>query len=116
MQKSKYIYTSFVILGISILGFWSINRLYQILVAVDSIERVEISNTKAELKIQRLSTPRAGDIYLIAEANDSFSFFQIGNVDSTYEVPIIKGAYEISDSFLLESTIEGFGHSVSQSF
>jgi len=40
------------------------------------------------------------------EAVDSFSFFQIGNVDSTDLIPIIKGAYTLKDSFLLISEVE----------
>jgi len=58
------------------------------------------------LMIQRLSVPRAGDIYLIQEPNDSFSFFQIGNVDSTDLIPIIKGAYLVKDAFLNERTVK----------
>lgn len=49
------------------------------------------------LMIQRLSVQRAGDIYLIQEPNDSFSFFQIGNVDSTDLIPIIKPFIRLGD-------------------
>lgn len=115
--KSKNIYAALILLGITLLALWGINRAYIYLHAIDAIEQVEVdkdgnvkgdskANIEEELFIQRLSNPRAGDIYLIKEGLDSFSFFQIGNVDSTDLIPIFKGAYDLKDSVLLASEVE----------
>ncbi len=114
MKKSKYILSSLIVIGTLLLTIWGINRMYQMLVSVNAIDSIEVDSrveskeeyTETELKMQRLSNPRAGDIYLIKEPNDSFSFFQIGNVEEIEEVPIFKGAYLIADSFLLETTVQ----------
>ena len=116
-MKSKKIFIGFVVFGMTLLIFFGIHRIYPFLTAPDSIRAIEVDDngtvkrdneayTEEELKAQRLSNPRAGDIYLIKEPNDSFSFFQIGNVDSTDLIPIIKGAYMLKDSVLLVSEIE----------
>lgn len=116
MKNARYVFSTFIVIGTLLITIWIVNRLYQVFVAIDAIETIEVDDrnnviqsnknyTEAELKIQRLSNPRAGDIYLVREPNDSFSFFQIGNVDDMEEVPIFKGAYLIADSFLLEDRV-----------
>lgn len=115
--KSKNIYVALILLGITLLALWGINRAYIYLNAINKVEVVEVDKdgnvkrdskdyTEEELFTQRLSNPRAGDIYLIKEGLDSFSFFQIGNVDSTDLIPIFKGAYSIKDSVLMASKVE----------
>ena len=92
-MKSKNIFSVLIVLGITVLALWSINRAYVYLTSIDSIVEVKLDEdeavknseseedskayTEEELLTQRLSNPRAGDIYLIKEAIDSFSFFQI---------------------------------------
>lgn len=121
-MKSKNVYASLVVIGMTLLTLWGINRAYGYLTSFDSIEAVEVDKdgnvikkeeayTEEELFIQRLSNPRAGDIYIIKEGLDSFSFFQIGNVDSTDLIPIFKGAYPLKDSVLLASKVEDMGTS-----
>ena len=94
-MKSKNVFTTIIIIGISLLALWGVNRTYTYLTSIDSIVEVKVDEngnveqekeiyTEEELLIQRLSSPRAGDIYLIKEAIDSFSFFQ--NLHTNYQL------------------------------
>ena len=71
----------------------------------ESIEKTKTDSIKSKLT-RRLAVPRAGDIYLIKEPNDSFSFFQLGNVDSIGMIPIINGAFLVGQPFLQDRTIK----------
>ena len=124
-MKSKNIYALLVVLGITLLASWGIHRGYIYFTSLDSVVSVKKdapnqlngkAYTEEELFIQRLSNPRAGDIYLIKETIDSFSFFQIANVDSADLVPILKGAYTLTDSILLYSEIEDMEESFPNHF
>lgn len=124
-MKSKNVFASLIILGMTLLTLWGINYGYKFLTDADGAIEVkkdgtakqkEETYTAEELFTQRLSNPRAGDIYLIKEAIDSFSFFQIGNVDSTGLIPIFKGAYILKDSFLLAIQVENMSTSFPNHF
>ena len=75
-MKSKNIFSVLIVLGITVLAFWGANRLHTFLTTPDAIGEVEVDKdgtvkrdteiyTEEELFTQRLSNPRAGDIYLI---------------------------------------------------
>ncbi|MFK7978647.1 MAG: hypothetical protein AB8G86_01580, partial [Saprospiraceae bacterium] len=114
-MKSKNIFIGVVVFGMTMLTFWGIHRIYTFMTAFDSIEAIEVEKdetvkrdkeayTEEELFTQRLSNPRAGDIYLIKEAIDSFSFFQIGNVDrnnfmENYPIKIVKNGSNYSNNY-----------------
>jgi len=127
-MKSKNVFASIVVIGLSILALWGINRAYTYWTSFDSIVAVDKDGnvkeeketyTEEELLVQRLSSPKAGDIYIIKEEIDSFSFFnffQIGNVDSTDLVPILKGAYQLQDSFLTANHINDMSESFPNHF